>query len=131
MKRFLLCLTALLFLLPAAAFSEESRDPELALGGNLFLINREHPIGKDYYPHDLMEPKVQAAVAVAKGGLVGPVKGSSGVYMVQVDSKTPNANASADAVKAQLEQGFRNKARFLTQALRMSADITDQRNKFF
>jgi len=78
-----------------------------------------------------MEPKVQAAVAVAKGGLVGPVKGSSGVYMVQVDSKTPNANASADAVKAQLEQGFRNKARFLTQALRMSADITDQRNKFF
>lgn len=78
-----------------------------------------------------MEPKVQAAVAVSKGGLVGPVKGSSGVYMVQVDSKTPNANASADAVKAQLEQGFRNKARFLTQALRMSADITDQRNKFF
>lgn len=78
-----------------------------------------------------MEPKVQAAVAVAKGGLVGPVKGSSGVYMVQVDSKTPNANASADAVKAQLEQGFRNKARFLSQALRMSADITDQRNKFF
>lgn len=78
-----------------------------------------------------LEPKVQAAVAVAKGGLVGPVKGSSGVYMVQVDSKTPNANASADAVKAQLEQGFRNKARFLTQTLRMSADITDQRNKFF
>ena len=78
-----------------------------------------------------MEPKVQAAVAVAKGGLVGPVKGSSGVYMVQVDGKAQNPNANADAVKAQLEQGFRNKGRFLTQALRMSANITDQRNKFF
>ena len=58
MKRFLLCLTALLFLLPAVAFSEEIHDPEMELGGNLFLINREHPIGKDYYPRDLVEPKV-------------------------------------------------------------------------
>lgn len=58
MKRFLLCLTALLFLLPAVAFSEETHDPELVLGGNLFLINREHPIGKDYSPRDLVEPKV-------------------------------------------------------------------------
>ena len=56
MKRFLLCLTALLFLLPLTAFSEE--DPEMELGGNLFLINLDHPIGKDYYPRDLVEPKV-------------------------------------------------------------------------
>ena len=28
-------------------------------------------------------------------------------------------------------EGYRNKARMLTQALRMNADITDQRNKFF
>ena len=58
MKRFLLCLTALLFLLPLTAFSEDTADPEMELGGNLFLINRGHPIGKDYYPRDLVEPKV-------------------------------------------------------------------------
>ena len=44
--------------LPFAAFSEEAADPELAFGGNLFLVNREHPIGKDDYPRDLVEPKV-------------------------------------------------------------------------
>lgn len=78
-----------------------------------------------------MEPKVQSAVAVTKSGLAGPVKGTSGVYMVQVDAKTPNPNANPDGVKAQLEQGFRNKGRMLTQVLRTSATITDQRNKFF
>ena len=34
-----------------------------------------------------MEPKVQAAISAKKSGLVGPVKGASGVYMVQIDSK--------------------------------------------
>ena len=38
MKRFLLCLTALLFLLPAIVFSEENPNPEMELGGNLFLV---------------------------------------------------------------------------------------------
>ena len=58
MKCFLLYLTTLLFLLPAIVFSEENPNPEMELGGNLFLINRDHPIGKDYYPRDLVEPKV-------------------------------------------------------------------------
>ena len=58
MKCFLLYLITLLFLLPAIVFSEENPNPEMELGGNLFLINRDHPIGKDYYPRDLVEPKV-------------------------------------------------------------------------
>ncbi len=78
-----------------------------------------------------MEPKVQASIAVAKGGLVGPIKGASGVYMAQVDAKAPNANANPDAIRARMGQNYSNKARFLTQALRMSSNITDQRNKFF
>ncbi|MBP3762887.1 MAG: SurA N-terminal domain-containing protein [Bacteroidales bacterium] len=78
-----------------------------------------------------MEPKVQSAIAATKSGVAGPVKGSSGVYVIQVDGKVPHDAPTPDAVKMQLEQSYRNKARFLTQALRMSADITDQRNKFF
>ena len=31
---------------------------EMNLGGNLFLVNREYPIGKDYVPDDLVKPKV-------------------------------------------------------------------------
>lgn len=78
-----------------------------------------------------MEPKVQSAIAVAENGLVGPVKGANGVYVVNVDSRAPKAEVDGDAVRMQLEQGYRNKMRALTQVLRDNAKVTDQRNKFF
>ncbi len=77
-----------------------------------------------------MEPKVQAAIAASKGGMVGPVKGASGVYMVQVDSKIP-ATIDESMVKMRMEQGYRSKARMASQVLRDKAKIEDQRNKFF
>ena len=77
-----------------------------------------------------MEPKVQAAIAASKGGMVGPVKGASGVYMVQVDSKAP-ATIDESMVKMRMEQGYRSKARMASQVLRDKAKIEDQRNKFF
>lgn len=83
-----------------------------------------------YFGRYGMEPKVQSSVAAAQSGMVGPIKGASGVYMVQIDSKTPRT-VNTEAVKGQLEMGYRNKARMLTQVLRENAKITDQRNKFF
>ena len=83
-----------------------------------------------YFGRYGMEPKVLSAIAANENGLVGPVKGASGVYMVQIDSKAPKAVDDA-AVKARMEQGYRNKSRMLTQVLRDAAKITDQRNKFF
>ncbi len=77
-----------------------------------------------------MEPKVQSAIAATKGGMVGPVKGASGVYMVQIDSKAAKTVAD-EVVKSRMEQGYRNKSRMVTQVLRDGAKITDQRNKFF
>lgn len=77
-----------------------------------------------------MEPKVLSAVTATQSGLVGPVKGASGVYMVQVDGKNER-EVNAEAVRAQLEQAYRNKSRMATQVLRDNAKITDQRNKFF
>ena len=85
----------------------------------------------DYYLDRYgMEPKVQAAIAASKGGMVGPVKGASGVYMVQVDSKVP-ATIDESMVKMRMEQGYRSKARMASQVLRDKAKIEDQRNKFF
>lgn len=85
----------------------------------------------DYYLDRYgMEPKVQAAIAASKGGLVGPVKGASGVYMVQVDGKAPRATDNNQAAML-LEQGYRSKARMASQVLRDKAKIEDQRNKFF
>ena len=83
-----------------------------------------------YFDRYGMEPKVQAAISVKESGLVGPVKGASGVYMVQVDSMAPRAAADGQ-VTMQLEQGYRSKARMTSQVLRDQAKIVDQRNKFF
>lgn len=83
-----------------------------------------------YFDRYGMEPKVQAAISARKSGLVGPVKGASGVYMVQIDSKAPRAAADGQ-VTMQLEQGYRSKARMASQVLREQAKIVDQRNKFF
>ena len=76
-----------------------------------------------------MEPKVLAAVAATKSGIVGPVKGANGVYVVQVDSK--EAREAGANVMGRMEQGMNAKARYLSQVLRSAAKITDQRNKFF
>lgn len=86
----------------------------------------------DYYLGRFgMEPKVQSTIAVTESGLVGPVKGASGVYVVNVDSRAPKAEVDGDAVRMQLSQGYRTKMRALTQVLRDNAKVTDQRNKFF
>jgi peptidyl-prolyl cis-trans isomerase D len=77
-----------------------------------------------------MEPKVLGAVAASKEGLVGPVKGTWGVYTVQIDSKAPRATQT-ETVKAQLEQPLYYKTRMVSQVLRQKAKIVDQRNKFF
>ena len=53
----LLCFL-LVFCLPQLCVFAEEADSEMAFGGNLFLVNREHPIGRDDYPRDLAEPKV-------------------------------------------------------------------------
>ena len=76
-----------------------------------------------------MEPKVLATVAATKSGLVGPIKGANGVYVVQVDGK--EAREVGPNVMGRIEQGMAVKGRYLTQVLRDAAKITDQRNKFF
>ena len=76
-----------------------------------------------------MEPKVLATVAATKQGLVGPVKGANGVYVVQVDNKVAR-EVNVDE-PSRIEQSFGLKARYIGQMLRSAAKITDQRNKFF
>jgi peptidyl-prolyl cis-trans isomerase D len=83
-----------------------------------------------YFGRYGMEPKVQSAIAAAQNGLVGPIKGASGVYLVQVDSKAPRT-VSEEAVKARMMQAYRNKSRMVSQTLRDGATINDNRNKFF
>ena len=84
-----------------------------------------------YFGRYGMEPKVQSAVAVAENGLIGPIHGANGVYVVNVDSRAPKAEVDGEAVRSRLAMGYRNKIRMLTQVLKDNAKIKDQRNKFF
>ena len=83
-----------------------------------------------------MEPKVLSAIAVTKSGLIGPIKGSNGIYMVQVDSKVPHTPTGAEL--GRLSQYYQYKATrdargqwTMSPVLRDKAKIKDQRNKFF
>lgn len=83
-----------------------------------------------------MEPKVISAIASTPSGLVGPVKGANGVYIVQVDSKEPHTSAATDVNR--MVQMYQYKATrdargqwTVGQVLRDAAKIKDQRNKFF
>ena len=83
-----------------------------------------------------MEPKVISAIAVTKSGIVGPVKGANGVYVVQVDSKVPHEATGYELARmAQMYQykTMRDNRRTwpVVQVLHDAAKITDQRNKFF
>jgi parvulin-like peptidyl-prolyl isomerase len=78
-----------------------------------------------------MEPKVQAVIAATKSGLTAPVKGTSGIYVVQVDNKYPREAPEAEAVRNQMEMTYRNKVRMLSQVLRDHATIVDTRNQHF
>lgn len=78
-----------------------------------------------------MEPKLQGALsAAAPNTLVGPVKGASGVYLLQVDATASKPVADEETRKMQ-EQSYAQKLRYLTQVLKDNATIVDQRNKFF
>lgn len=83
-----------------------------------------------------MEPKVISAVAATKSGLVGPLKGANGIYVVQVDTKVPHEATGLEAGRiAQMfpYKTMRDNRRTwsVVQVLRDGAKITDQRNKFF
>lgn len=85
----------------------------------------------NYFGKFGMEPKVQAVIAATKSGLTSPVKGASAVYVVQVDSKAKVEGPDGNLVRAQFEQGYRNKIRQVTDVLRMKANIEDNRNEHF
>lgn len=78
-----------------------------------------------------MEPKVMSVIAATKSGLTHPIKGASAIYTVQVDSKAKVDGPDSNLVRAQMEQGYRNKVRQITEVLRMKANIEDNRNEHF
>ena len=79
-----------------------------------------------------MEPKMLGMLANAKANaLVGPVKGAQGVYVANVMTTDEATAESPEMIRATFQQEYMQKSRMLSTVLRTSANITDQRNKFF
>lgn len=88
----------------------------------------------DYYLGQYgMEPKVQAVIAACQPNtLVGPIQGSNGVYMVQVNSRAANPNMpNVEAVRGQKQQSFMQGLRAIQQILKDNGKVIDTRYKFF
>ena len=80
-----------------------------------------------------MEPKVQAAITVAAPNtLVGPIQGTNGVFMFNVNSRTNNpAPAQAENVRGQMSQIFSQGLNGIMQVLKDNGKVVDNRYKFF
>ncbi len=88
--------------------------------------------GDYYFDKFGMEPKVLGAISTAQANqFVGPIKGASGVYMIQVDAVAPKASEDVIAVRSRLSQPAMQKVRSAMQVLRDQAKIVDQRNLWF
>ncbi len=81
-----------------------------------------------------MEPKAQVTVAVnvakKNNSLLAPVKGASGVYVIQIDSVS-TGTADAAGIQSSLQQGEMQKVQGIFRALRMKADVEDHRDKIY
>jgi peptidyl-prolyl cis-trans isomerase D len=82
-----------------------------------------------------MEPKAQAVVAMNamknNKQLIAPVKGASGVYVIQIDNITKSGNGDPSGIQADMQQNMMQKSQGVLQALRVKANIEDHRDKFF
>jgi peptidyl-prolyl cis-trans isomerase D len=80
-----------------------------------------------------IEPSLISAASFAKSGIVeGPIKGNNGVYILTVNSETPNTAEDLKSVKDRLTMmiNIRGSSESF-EALRKAADIVDKRYKFY
>ncbi|MFA6481628.1 MAG: SurA N-terminal domain-containing protein [Bacteroidales bacterium] len=81
-----------------------------------------------------MEPQVSAALTFAPLNQVSkPIKGTSGVYVIQVTNITePDLAANRNESRTRLEQSYTSRAGYeIFAALEKTAKVVDKRNKFY
>lgn len=85
-----------------------------------------------YFGRNGMEPKATAAVAAKNGtGLVGPVKGASGVYVIAVDSTNNDGNVDPISIRQRYENASMNSLGYLIPVLQSRVKIVDNRLLYF
>ncbi|MBQ9638248.1 MAG: SurA N-terminal domain-containing protein [Bacteroidales bacterium] len=96
----------------------------------------EVKLGDNYLGRFGLEPKVIGSIAgqASKGakGVVGPIRGANGVYMVQMDEVSPVlVPTSGEDIARTMTQQAQQKVNGVLDVLMDRAKIVDQRNKFF
>ena len=75
-----------------------------------------------------MEPKATAAVAAKKDtGIIGPIQGASGVYVISVDNNSQAENVNADNIRQRYENVGMNGLNYLLPVLQKRVKIVDNR----
>ena len=81
-----------------------------------------------YLGRNGMEPKVTSAIATKQGnGLVGPIQGASGVYVVNVDNSQNVAADNADAVSQRYTNYGMHSLNYILPVLQSRVKIVDNR----
>lgn len=97
-------------------------------------VKRANAVNYDSYSFgsDGYEPAlVGVASQLTKGQLVGPIRGNQGVYMVQAEEVTANANARPSDIKQSRDEFSRRASYEAYSALEQMSKVEDRRGKFF
>jgi peptidyl-prolyl cis-trans isomerase D len=81
-----------------------------------------------YLGRNGMEPKVTSAIAAKKDtGIIGPIKGASGVYVISVDSNSKVENINADNIRQRFESVGMSGLNYLVPVLQNRVKMVDNR----
>ena len=82
-----------------------------------------------YLGRNGMEPKVTAAIAAKKDtGIIGPIRGASGVYVISVDNNTVQDNsANIESIRNRYENSGMSAINFIIPVLQNRIKIVDNR----
>jgi peptidyl-prolyl cis-trans isomerase D len=103
----------------------------LAQKFNTTVDSAQTKLGDYYFGRYGMEPKVMAKIACGKqGSLVGPIRGASGVYFVNIYNRTEQP-VDVETARAMLSRSYMQKVNMASQVLRRNTKIVDNRSRFF
>ena len=85
-----------------------------------------------YLGRNGMEPKATSAIAAKKDtGIIGPIQGASGVYVISVDNNSTSEAADAESIRQRYENVGMNGLNYLVPVLKNRVKIVDNRLLYF
>ncbi len=82
----------------------------------------------DYFGRNGMEPKAVSAIAAKKDtGIIGPVQGASGVYVISVDNNTQGEATDTESIRQRYENAGMNGLNYIIPVLQSRIKIVDNR----